>query len=552
MEHRFLVIAAAALITLLGYFQFPGHTYLQSDTQIYVPILEHLQNPQLLVRDIVAVKPHVSFSIYDEVSLALAALTRLDFQWVLEAQQLLFRFAGVVGLYLIATSMRFSPRIALLLAAALHLGATIGGPAVLSVEYEPVPRGFAVPLVLLSIGLVAHGRWTWSGIAAGAAILYHPPTVLPLLAALAVLVLWRKGEGRDRWHVVWAVLASTAVLLVLSGLQAGVTEKQVFLGHIDSALEMLQRYRGSYNWVTMWSTYWFWQHLVLFGAAAVAFLRLRPVMPTNLRVCYAVMSVYGLLMIPFSYVVLEVLKWSIMPQIQPARAVLFLDVIATLAAAASGILAAQGRRFVEAFLWFVVVYAVPANVRVLQILLPDLTDPIILRRFLVVVGLSALAVLAVWMEKRGRSLIPWVAALVLPFFLIPGFGQIQNYPPLHTPQLDQLAEWARTRTSTEAVFLFPDAGRGLQPGVFRARSVRAVYVDWKSGGQVNLLKNFADEWWHRWRLAIPTNYRTPDFPQCAKLGIDYVVLKHEHRLDSEIPRFENSDWVVYKVPERTE
>ena len=49
------------------------------------------------------------------------------------------------------------------------------------------------------------------------------------------------------------------------------------------------------------------------------------------------------------------------------------------------------------------------------------------------------------------------------------------------------------------MFLFPDAGHSLYPGLFRSEALRAVYVDWKSGGQVNYLKDFAGEWYTRWQ-----------------------------------------------------
>ena len=36
-----LVAASIAVLTLLSFFRFPGHTWLEQDTQIYAPILEH-------------------------------------------------------------------------------------------------------------------------------------------------------------------------------------------------------------------------------------------------------------------------------------------------------------------------------------------------------------------------------------------------------------------------------------------------------------------------------------------------------------------------------
>ena len=53
-------------------------------------------------------------------------------------------------------------------------------------------------------------------------------------------------------------------------------------------------------------------------------------------------------------------------------------------------------------------------------------------------------------------------------------------------------------TPKDAVFQFGDAERRLEPGVFRARAKRALYVDWKAGGQVNFLQPFAMLWAERW------------------------------------------------------
>ena len=68
-------IAAVLLIAAVSFFWFPGHTILQSDTQIYIPILEHLEDESALKNDIMAVRPHVTFTVYDEVSLTLRRLT---------------------------------------------------------------------------------------------------------------------------------------------------------------------------------------------------------------------------------------------------------------------------------------------------------------------------------------------------------------------------------------------------------------------------------------------------------------------------------------------
>ncbi len=96
------VAAAIAGITFVTFFQFPGHTWVQQDTQIYAPILEHMLDPEALRQDLLVQRPHVSFTVYDETALALRRLTGLDFKTILAAEQIGTRALGVWGVYLMA------------------------------------------------------------------------------------------------------------------------------------------------------------------------------------------------------------------------------------------------------------------------------------------------------------------------------------------------------------------------------------------------------------------------------------------------------------------
>src|SRR5689334_23843810 len=204
---QLLVCAGILGITLLNFFQFPGHTWLQSDTQIYTPILERLWDPSAMQKDLIAEHPHVAFTLYDETAIALRKITGLDFRGVLQSEQFLFRALGIWGVYLIATALGLSDLTALIVAAIFSLGATIMGPAVLVFEYEPVPRGFAVPLIFLAIGLIARERYLGGGVAASVAFLFHPPTVAVFWAVYFALAL-RPSKPlvmRHRLTALWAL-----------------------------------------------------------------------------------------------------------------------------------------------------------------------------------------------------------------------------------------------------------------------------------------------------------------------------------------------------------
>ena len=534
MKPRLAVATAICLLTLLTFVQFPGHLYLQSDTQIYIPILEQLWDPTVLAKDLIVEKPHVAFTLYDEAALALRWATGLDFHDVLKMQQAIFRALGVLGVFLVATRLGLSTALSLLVAAIVSLGAIVVGPSVLSIEYEPVPRGFAVPLVLLAVGLAAHGRHVVASMAGAIAFLYHPPTAASFWGVYLCFAV-----ARRRWIVLASLLSAAAVLWIASRLQAGPAEPHMLFTRIDSELRELQRMRASYNWVSLWNAEFIRHHIVIWLASAVACWRLWNVMPRDLRWFAAGLPALGIASMPFSYVSLELAGWSLIPQFQPMRALLFCTVFAVLLGSIAAFHAVLARRYWEGMAWLALAYLIPANTLVTR--LPST------ERIAVVLSLAALACVAAAAETSRRRWAPVLiaAAAVAPFFAIPMIGGVQNYSSPTNGELVGLADWARLSTPKDAVFLFPEAERELHPGVFRATALRAVYVDWKGGGQVNYFRSLAEKWWSRWQATMEAPFDS-SLRKYADLGIDYVILNREPRL-ARPPVFENAQYAVYST-----
>jgi hypothetical protein len=483
---KLLAIAALALLT---FFQFPGHTWLQQDSQIYAPALEHQRDPSVLRNDILVKQSLLKYTLYDEAALALRGLTGLGFREVLAFEQLLARALGIWGLYLMAEALGLSIGPALLVAAICSLGATIAGPAVLSIEYEPTPRAFAVPLLICAVGLAAHRRYLGAGIAAAGAFVYHAPTTLPFLGFAPLLAA-------------------------------------PFFPHLTPLQEQIQRIRAPYVWVSTWPAAVIVQHLILFAILLIAFVRIRREIPRELRVLVLGLGILGVASMPISWLLLEHWRWALVPQLQPMRSLLFVALLVQFLTAAAG---AKARRPFEAVAWFALAYLVPLQ-------------PLAWNRILLAVALAALTALAVWRTPRFAPV-----AAVLAFFAIPTLGGVVNYPHLHTPELAQLSAWARASTPQDAVFLFPDAARSLDPGIFRSESLRAVYVDWKSGGQANYFQDFGDEWWSRWQRTMAHRFTPADMPNYEALGIGYVVLQAKNRLPQPAA-FENVKYAVYLFP----
>lgn len=535
---------ALLVLMLVGFFWFPGFTWLQSDTQIYVPIFEHLEDPTLLRHDLCATRPHVSWTIYDEVTRLLDRWTGMGWAPVLHAQQMLFRLLGLAGVFLIALSAGLPPAGRLFVAAAFGLGAVVNGPSVLTFEYEPVPRGFAVMLIFAALGGMARGWWHAGAALLVLATLYHPTTTAPVWGCAAIWFLF-KATPAQRWALAAATVLGAGLLAMMAGLQTGVTETAPLWGTIDPELESLQRLRGAYNWIGLWPPEWLWQYPLLFVLAALAWWRVRGALPRQLRFFALAMPIYGLAMIPVTWYLLDARKWVLMPQFQPARAVLFIAAFAVILGAIAAWQAVDRRRWLEAGAWLMLVFILPLNGLVVQ-LFTRLPDPLAIRRLGLLLVLAAVVALLLHWCRRIPAVV--YLAVGLPIALIPTAGQVQNYPDLHNQAIYDLATWARNWTEADDIFLFADAHRDLAPGIFRADARRALYVDWKCGGQVNLLPELGREWGRRWKAVREARAPLLPLEDYVALGIRYLVVRPTNVPSGSKPVYETTDYAVIRLP----
>jgi hypothetical protein len=330
-------------------------------------------------------------------------------------------------------------------------------------------------------------------------------------------------------------------LWIASRAQAGGAQVQTFLARLDPPQESLQRMRASYNWISIWAPLWLLHYIFLYAVTLVGVARLRNTLSPDLRLFAIGLPLVGILSVPVSYLMLEKMKLALTSQFQPMRALLFITVMATLLACIAACVAVREKRHWEAMVWLILAYLIPANNRVLEVPSPN--------RIVVVLVLTGLALTAIWADNRRRN---WAVAAtavtaVAAFFVIPVYGKVSNYPALHNAALQELCAWARSATPRSAVFLFPNAGRELYPGVFRAEALRTVYVDWKSGGQVNYFKDFGEQWWSRWQDVTARQFTGSDSARFARRGIDFIVLKSSGKLEGHSPAFENSQFAVYAI-----
>ncbi len=486
MRRALAILLGILAVTWLQFAFLPGHSWLQSDTQIYVPILERLVSPGLLSRDLVATHPNVAYTIYDEVTLFLHEAGRLDLRTALVWQQLFSRAAAVLGVFLISRSAGLADRLALLAAALVNFGAMIYGPAIQLVDLEPTPRAFAFGLTLLAIGLMTRGMPLLAGLAGGIALVYDPRVALSFWTVVLLALCFDKAL-RPMLRPTITILAVFGLLLAnLAQLQPGIGETQGLFEKMSPSIARILQYRTSYVWVSTWAPHLIWLYLGVWLCGLWATWRIWPLLGRVARWFFVLLPVLGLLSVPLSYVLLEYARWYVVPQIQPARALMFVFSISFAACIIAGVHAAMKRRIPEAAL------------------------------------LLAVVLLFAFTTPRPA------------------------HDAIRSEQLAAIARWAQTTTWGGSMFLFPDAERATYPGVFRTAAQRAVWVDWETGKQAAYFDTFADEWARRWHDTMEGAYSQQRLKSFLALPIDYYVVKRKDQLPAIIhAAFTTPDFLVY-------
>jgi hypothetical protein len=200
----------------------------------------------------------------------------------------------------------------------------------------------------------------------------------------------------------------------------------------------------------------------------------------------------------------------------------------------------MARRPSEAALWFLILLALPINSEILDLL--RLSERAHLLQLAVSGSLALVLTGLVVGERRWRAaslLVPVAAIWIVPTVSRTVVSEVDWQSTL------QLADWAETSTWGSSMFLFPDAGRALYPGAFRAASKRAVWVDWTSGALVDGFESVAEEWGQRWRETMQGQFSAERLQNMLSLPIDYYVLKRKDKLATIRPVFLNREFVVY-------
>jgi hypothetical protein len=487
MQRALLVFLGLALILYLEFRYFPGHSYLQGESQIFVPMLERLDAPGFLSRDPVAVSPHLTYTIYDEATLFLHRLTRQSFELVLLAQLFASRAAALFGIFQLALSARVSAGYAVLLSAIINLGIALPGLNELLIGREPVPHVIAFGFTLLALGFLAREKPLLAGFAGGLALVYHAP--ISALFWLLVLVLFFDRKLRYLVRPTLPIFVVFTLLLAnLAQLQPGVVEPQVFFSRISEEWSRLQQEQTPAAWVSTWPWRAIFFYLAVFALGAYAATRIWPLLNRQSRWLFVVIPCCGLLSLPFSAFLLGYLRWSLIAQLQPARTLAFTVILAFVILGVAGFKSLREHKTAEACMWFLFVATLP---------------------------------LATALYRPGKESAE------------PSSG------------ISEVAAWAEANTWGGSMFLFPDAGRALYPGVFRAQSIRAVYVDWNSRQLGKYFEKFACEWDERWRQTMAGTYSPQRLKSFRSLPVDYYVLQRRNQLAALTPTFANQNFVVY-------
>ena len=336
------------------------------------------------------------------------------------------------------------------------------------------------------------------------------------------------------------ILAVFALLLAnFAQLQPGLPQAKALFDRVPATIADIQQYRLSNVWVSSWARAEMWHYLAIWICGLWATVRIRNQLNCQTRWFLVMMPVIGISSVLASYLLLDRMRWFIIPAIQPAQTVIFVVAFASVTCGIAGIRAARMRQHCEAVAWLSVVLAFPVSTRVLDFLKPGK-----LVYAAVILTVSAVFTVAVarWREKNIEAL-----SLAVPIVVMLWAGALSgaHRQNIRASPVAEISDWAGQNTWGGSMFLFPDAGRAGYPGMFRAMAKRAVWVDWTTGEQAAYFDSFADEWWRRWHDTMEGGFSTERLRSMLSLPIDYYVLKRADALADVRPVFTTRELLVY-------
>jgi hypothetical protein len=473
-----------AVFVLTVWFQFafcPGHSYTQHEGQIFVPQLERLDSPGLLSRDLVATHPNLTLTVFDEVAVFLHRTLHTDWPGALASQQVVSRTAGLVGIWLLAGACGLSGWWPLLVAVGAGFVGALPGIAIAPFSLEASPLSLAFGFVLLAAGLFAREKPLLTGFSGGLALIYNPFIAAVFWFVLLVAFLF----DRTLRHFIRPTFTVLAVFLLLlanfAQLQPAGADTRGLFERLPPAIESVQRLRIPELWITNWQGRDLFFYLALSLVIAWSGARLWKTLAPSLRWLLLGLPAIGLLGIPLTELLLDLLHLRAGVLMKPAQTLLF----TALPGAVICTLAARTCQRTERWLF--------------------LSAPL-------------LVLVAAWSPTSAAR------------------------RDSHT---QSAADWARDNTWGASVFLFPDAGKDAAPGQFRAESNRAVWVDWQTGTLSDASDQFADEWHRRWKDTMLEGSSPAKIRRLLTLPIDYYVLNPQHALTGGKPVYSDRNWLIY-------
>jgi hypothetical protein len=498
MRRSLLIVLALLVLTWFEFQVYPGHSYLHGETQLLVPMLERLDTPGFLSRDLVAANPSFAYTIFDEFTQFIHSEGHLSFEQALLRQQLFFRFAAILGVFLCARGLKVAPLPAVILAAAVNAVTRLDAPAAFVTSPEATPVAFAFSLVLLAAGLLMNRSPLLGGLAGGVALLYHPMTAAAFWLVVIVASIADRTM-RGLLHTMWPSLLIFALILGnFMQLQVGLGSGHELTARLSSGMVHLTQIRTPWLWFphSLLPGILSYLFLIVAGAWALALFwkRTEPLA----RWVTIGLALSGLLSIAAARVLLAA-RVQLATEMPPASSLAFAVAMPVLVCGAA---AAHQKKWLNKGLWAALVLAAILNAQLL-----DLWH-----------GKVSLA------SRHASSL----------------------------PEVTDLAAWAEQTTWGSSMFQFPDAGKQDEPGVFRALSRRSLWADWQSGLIADYSDKAGQEWWSRWQANMVRGYSIAGLQNMLPLPIDYYVLQREHALRGIKPAFSNSRFVVYDAQDLRE
>ena len=608
-KSKYILFALIVLLSIFSAVVRPGYSAFSGDQEVYMPAIYRSLGLAGYSGDILSEFDQSKYTFFDEAISWLIKISNIDIFYLFAALALLFRAIYFYAIYALARHFTGNKVFAVIAMFLFSQDFWLYGSSTAMLESSLIPRAVALPLALLALACFLNKRQVTAGLLIVASALMHPITAVPFVLFfylrtaisfvnnLNSVASSRNGKCvRDEariFHKTRNKLPHAFILFALPTALAFILLYFFLPMRIDAVWESIIRARVPYLLISAWpaTAFAYLALNTLFLKISISRI-LRDLSETSKKLDIALLLAVPVLLFVLSFVLVDLLKFQFIAQLQLHRGMVLYKLLALMFFAYYAyseitltrrlmpltttnsnpkstshrfiFLALIAGLFIKEYVLFILlpllllvwlekhnfISAAPASKLLFIYLLASgvlsfWLGADLFKYYAIAVCLAALLAAIITLKRKPGAICSAMLILMLISIII--FAPWFNIAPAYrsnTALMDACA-WLKNNTPKDSLIISEPFSKVSTP--IRLDCYRAVFSSKKDGAQTIFSRAYAIEWAKRNALLSELQANPDNFSEIlGNYSVNYLV--SESPINASLPIiFQNSKYFIYKT-----